>query len=125
MRTRFRQFAGLMAIIAIALHTALWGVAVAHPVAPGADPFSVICHSDAGATLVADQLPANPVSAPTHACDHCNLCATAPPSNLPDTVVIFKLDPARLLHRLTEANVLPRAGITKRSNPARAPPVFA
>lgn len=125
MRTRYRQVAGLVAIITIALHTALWGIAAAHPVASAVDPFSVICHSDAGGTVIADQLPANPASAPTHACDHCNLCATAPAANLPDTVAVFMLEPTRLLHRLIEATVLPRAAITNRSNPARAPPVFA
>lgn len=124
MRARCRQITGLLAIIAIVLHTALWGAAAAYPMASGADPFSVICHSSAEADGAADQ-PQNPVLPPTHACDHCNLCGTAAASNLPAIIAVFKLDPARLLHRLIAPTALPTAGIANRANPARAPPVFA
>jgi hypothetical protein len=123
MRAHLRQFAGLVAIITIALHTGLWGIAAAHPVASGVDPFSVICHS--GTTDDTTEQPANQAPARTHACDHCNLCGTAPLSSLPAAVSVLKLAPAPLLHRLVAANVLASAGIVSRSNFARGPPVFA
>jgi len=124
MRARFRQFGTLLAIITIALHTALLGVAAVTAAPSSVDPFSIICHSGAETGGTADH-PANQTPAPTHACDHCNLCGTAPPSNLPATVAFLKLDPAPLLHRLIAATDLPGAGIISRSNPARGPPVFA
>jgi hypothetical protein len=77
MRAGIRQFLGAVAAMALALHTVAWGIVPA-PGPASVDPFSVICHSDASAAVdpTSDQSPL----APTHACDHCNLCsASAPP----------------------------------------------
>ena len=74
MRAGIRQFLGAVAAMALALHTVAWGVPAPGPAS--VDPF--ICDSDASAAVdpASDQSPL----APTHACDHCNLCsASAPP----------------------------------------------
>ena len=72
MRTGVRQVLGIVAIMAIALHTALWGVAPVHVSASAVDPFSVICHSGTEAGDTAKEIPANPASTPSRPCDHCN-----------------------------------------------------
>jgi len=77
MRVGIRQFLGAVAAMALALHTVAWGIVPASEPA-SVDPFSVICHNDASAAVdpAYDQSPL----APTHACDHCNLCnVSAPP----------------------------------------------
>ena len=112
----------MLAITAIALHAVLWGVAPLSA-GPAADPFSVICHSDAAAP--SDSSPADPASAPTHACDHCNLCsATAPPAAL-DTVHAGQLLPAKLLQVLRPATAAAYDSITDNPNRTRGPPQFA
>jgi len=77
MRAGIRQFLGAVAAMALALHT--FALVIFPALGPASvDPFSVICHSDASAAVdpTSDQSPL----APTHACDHCNLCsASAPP----------------------------------------------
>jgi hypothetical protein len=88
------------------------------------DPFSVICHSEAPAT--ADQpAPASPASAPTHACDHCNLCNAAGPPAALDSVLAAQLAPARLLHVLRPASAAVRDHLATTHNRARGPPAFA
>jgi hypothetical protein len=121
MRTRFRRVLSIVAITVIALHTALWGGSATH--AAAIDPFSVICHSGENATQ--DQAPASPVSVPSHACDHCNLCAsTAPPAAAPTAVVVQLLlnEPSYVLE---PAPAVPHGGVEVALKGARGPPVFA
>jgi hypothetical protein len=122
MRVALRRSLSWLAIYAIALHTILLGVAPLMA-APTVDPFSVICHSQAPGAAPAEQMPASP--APSHACDHCNLCsAMAPPDEL-DGVVIAQLTPPKLLQVLRPASTSGRAGIADNPNRARGPPSFA
>ncbi len=121
MRAGGRRIAGVVATIAIALHTILWA-AVAPFAAPAVDPFSVICHSEA--STQADQAPANGVLPPAHACDHCNLCsAVAPP--VPLSTLSAASVPARVLQVLRPAPAIPQRDVAANPQLARAPPVFA
>jgi hypothetical protein len=119
MRLGGRRAIGLVAIVAIALHAMLWGVAT--PMAAGAplDPFSVICHS--GAQTPADQSPEAP--APSSSCDHCNVCAAAaaPPATL-DRIAAGQLLPAKLLHVMRPAVSTVRDGLASNPHQARGPP---
>jgi hypothetical protein len=65
MRIRFRQVLSIVAIIAIALHSALWGGPATRPATAAVDPFSVICHSGGNADRAPD--PAPDSTAPGHA----------------------------------------------------------
>jgi hypothetical protein len=125
MRTRFRRVLSIVAITVIALHTALWGGSATRASATAVDPFSVICHSgeDGGAT--ADQAPTNPVSAPSHACDHCNLCGSTPPAAAAPGVVVVQLVPNRPSYVLEPAPAVPHGGVEVALKGARGPPVFA
>jgi hypothetical protein len=124
MRVSVRRTLSWVAIYAIALHTVLLGAAPLIA-GPTVDPFSVICHSEAPAAAPAEQTPATPVSAPSHACDHCNLCsAMAPPDPL-DGVVVAQLAPARLLQVLRPTTAATRDGIAASLKRARGPPAFA
>lgn len=125
MRVGTRRVLSLVAIYAIALHAILWGAAVPLVARPTADPFSVICHSGAQAASPAEQAPASPVSAPAHACDHCNLCSTMAPPPALDTVLAGHLTPAKLLQVLRPATAATRDGIANNPNRARGPPAFA
>ena len=121
MRAGGRRIAGVVATIAIALHTILWA-AVAPFAAPTVDPFSVICHSEA--STQADQPPANGVLPPAHACDHCNLCsAVAPP--VPLSVFSVAIVPARVVQVLRPAAITPQRDVAANPSLARAPPAFA
>ena len=119
MQTGVRRIAGVVATIAIALHTILWA-AVAPFAAPTVDPFMVICHSEA--STPADRAPVN--SAPAHACDHCNLCSTLGTPE-PHTVLAATLEPAQVLQLLHPTNVTPRRDIAANPKLARGPPVLA
>lgn len=125
MRTGVRQVLGIVAIMAIALHTALWGVAPVHVLASAVDPFSIICHSGTEAGDTAKEIPANPASTPSRPCDHCNLCGTAASPAVPPAIVGFQLLPARLLHELTPASPVATSGFEVASKGARGPPAFA
>ena len=132
MRVGGRRTLSLLAITAIALHTMLWGAATPLAAGPTVDPFTFICHSEtfgeafgeAPAAAPAEQTPAGPVSAPTHACDHCNLCSAMAPPEL-DTVLAGHLTPAKLLQVLRPATAAAHAGIAHNPNRARGPPSFA
>ena len=122
MRTGGRRALSVLAITAIALHAVLWGVAPLSA-GPAADPFSVICHSDAAAP--SDSSPADPASSPTHVCDHCNLCsATAPPAAL-DMVLAGRLAPVKLPQGLSPAIAVNYDGLANNPNRTRGPPHFA
>ena len=121
MRAGGRRIAGVVATIAIALHTILWA-AVAPFAAPAVDPFTVICHSEA--STQADQQPGNGVLPPAHACDHCNLCsAVAPP--VPYNALSVAFAPARVLRVLRPVAVTPQRDVAANPRLARAPPAFA
>ena len=121
MRTGIRRIAGVAATIAIALHTILWA-AVAPFAAPTVDPLSVICHSEASGP--ADQAPADGALAPTHVCDHCNLCSVlAPPE--PHAVLAAYLAPVQVLQVLRAADIAPHGGIAADPKRARGPPAVA
>ena len=96
------------------------------PIAANGDivnPFSVICHS-AGPAGAGDETPRKPDLIPGQACEHCNLCGTAPPPE-PAAVLIDNLLPTRLLQVLRPASHAPSAGVAFRPNLARGPPRFA
>ena len=121
MRVSIRRALSFVAIYAIALHAILLGVAP--PIAaPAADPFSVICHSEAPAASPAEQTPVGPVSAPSYACDHCNLCSAMAPPDALDTVLADYLTPAKLLQVPRPAAAATRDGIATHPNRTRGPP---
>ena len=122
MRLGGRRLLSLLAIYAIALHTILWGAGIPYAGA-SVDPFSVICHSEADAP--AGQTPAEPASAPTHACDHCNICnAMAPPAPEPGAVIAL-LSPPSLLAILRPTMAVVPDGLSDNPNRARGPPAVA
>ncbi len=125
MRSLGRRVLGVVAIMAIALHTTLWGVVAGHAAAgTPVDPFSVICHSGA-ATETGDQAPADPPGSPAHACDHCTLCGTAAAPPVPDSASAVRLLPTWPLHVLSAAPAVSRNGIAVGSTRARGPPASA
>jgi len=123
MRVGGKPLLSLVAIYAIALHTILWGAGVPYAAGPGADPFSVICHS--AATSPAEQAPADPASVPAQACDHCTLCSAMAAPDALDGVVIAQLTPMRLLQVLHPAIAAMRDGLATNPHRARGPPSFA
>ena len=125
MRTRFRQVPGMVAIIVIAMHTVLWGGTATSPAAAAVDPFSVVCHSSGDANAAPGQAPSSPASAPSHACDHCNLCGPTAPLAASPPAVVLQLLPNRRSHALEPAPGIPRGGIALALKGARGPPVFA
>jgi len=111
----------LVAIYAIALHAILSGV-VPMVAGPSNDPLAVICHSEAATD---HQSPANPSSAPSHACDHCSLCAAGAAAAAPDCVAGNQLIPVRLLHVIRPLSSAARGHLATAPNLARGPPAFA
>jgi len=122
MRTGIRQTLSIVTIVAIALHAALWGVAPARTAAATIDPFSIICHS--GQDDVAYQAPGG-TSSPSHACDHCNLCAAAASSAIPPAVVLLHVVSTGLLQELLPKPIDADARFEVASKSARAPPAVA
>jgi len=121
MRLLLRDSVALLAIWVVALHTVLWAPVTGFTASLATDPFTVICHSQ---TATADD-PANAPPAPTHVCDHCNLCSVVGPALAPNTASAIRFDGARtlqLLHPLTIARHVDPAADPKL---ARAPPDFA
>ena len=126
MPARFKRLLSILAITAIAMHTVLWGGTAARGSAMvAADPFSVICHSGGSDDAVADQSPTAPLLAPSHACDHCNLCGSAPSPAVSPPAVVTQLLPSRPAHALTPASTIQRAGFDVVLKGARGPPVLA
>ncbi len=121
MRLGGRRILSVVAIYAIAMHAILWGAAAPMAAGPSADPFSIICHSAAGAPD--EQSPAVP--APSQACDHCTLGTTAAPPPAPNFALIGSLTPARVLEILTPASDSSSDSVTGSSTSARGPPRFA
>jgi hypothetical protein len=121
MRVNGKRTISMLAIYAIALHAILWS-AVA-PQAASLDPFSVICHSDVAAP--GDQAPSEPASAPTHACDHCTLCAAAAAPATLAPVFAGQLEPARLLQILRPVSAPLGCHLATTPKLARGPPQFA
>jgi hypothetical protein len=111
--------ANSLAILAIALHAMLWGVAPM-AAAPSLDPLAVICHSDTSAP--GEQTPASPSH--SQSCDLCTLCAAANASAALDSVITGQLAPARLLHVLRPASAATRSHLATAPNLARGPPIF-
>jgi hypothetical protein len=120
MRTGFRWVLSVVAIAAIALHTALWGGTVIRASA-AVDPFSVICHSGE----YAGGGPTSPVPAPSHPCDHCNLCGSTSPPAAPPTIATFQLVPDRPPHVIEPISTPTRGGFEATLKGARGPPAFA
>lgn len=117
-----KQSIGLLAILAMALHTLLWAVAVPVAAANGAaDPFSVICHSGGDSAAAGDSQD-GPAPTPSKACDHCNLCSTTAAPATPDVVLVGRLLPERVLERLSPAVIPRRDGVTANPKLARGPP---
>lgn len=124
MRTRFKRALSIVAITAIATHAAFWGGPATRAATAAFDPFSVICHSGgANADTTLDRAPAS--SAPSHACDHCNLCGSAPPPAASPTNVVIQLLTNQPSYALEPAPTIPHGGVEVTLKGARGPPVFA
>jgi len=122
MRRGAKGFCGWLAIVAIALHTVLWG-AVPMASAATVDPFSVICSSATHAAVQTEQSPDGQVPQPASACDHCTLCAAAAaPSATLDSIVAGQFQPAKLLQVLRPALATARDGLSSNPHQARGPP---
>jgi hypothetical protein len=122
MRARINQCLSVVAIVAIAMHGALLGLA---PLAAAAgDPLSVICHSAAPAQAGDEQAPSNSGAAP-QGCEHCNLCSAAAAPAALDDVVAEQLVPARLLQILLPVSAVATASIAASPKLAQGPPAFA
>lgn len=124
MRRGVKRSLGWLAIVAITLHTVLWGVAAPMASASPVDPFSIICSAHAAAQndQLADQAP-DQVPAPASACDHCNLCgAAAAPSASLDSILAGQLEPAKLLQVLRPAAAAAHDGVAYSPHQARGPP---
>ena len=122
MRSGAKQILSVVAAYAIALHAVLWVAAAPYALASPIDPFTVICHSDAGAP--ADQTPDQGPLAPAHTCDHCNLCS-ALPLPPPQAVLADYLAPALILNVLRPISVARREHATADPKLARGPPAIA
>jgi hypothetical protein len=122
MRAGIRQVLGTAAGFALALHTALWGIAPAHAGYP-VDPFALICHS--GTTAPATPTADDSLPAPAQPCDHCNLCSVATPPIPPDTTLAADFGPTRTLQVLYPSNVAFKGNVIADSRSARGPPAFA
>lgn len=122
MRAGIKRFLVAGAAFAIALQTALWGIAPTHAALP-VDPFTVICHSEASGPTdrSSDEAPLSP----SHACEHCNLCTAFAPPLPPDTALAANLGPTRTLQILRPVNIARHDGSVVSSNLARGPPAFA
>jgi hypothetical protein len=125
MRGLATQVTSWVAIYAVALHVIVLGLMPIAAYGATVDPFSVICHSAASATVPGDEVPGKPDLLPGHACKHCNLCSAAAPPPAPDTALIGNLAPMGLLQVLRPASALPSAGVAFRPNLPRGPPIFA
>jgi Protein of unknown function (DUF2946) len=124
MRTGLKRVLSVVAIAAIALHTAVWSGTNTRASA-AVDPFSVICHSGGGADGIADEAPTSPVPAPSHACDHCNLCPASGPTAVPVAAIPICLLPTLLLQELAPVSVVVAAGFEISLKRARGPPTAA
>ena len=122
MRAIVRQVLGTAAAFALALQTALWGIAPMHAALP-TDPLTVVCHSEASAST--DPAPAGLPSAPARACDHCNLCNASAPPLLPETLLAGHFGPAAAFHIPYPLDTERRDDVVALSRLARGPPVFA
>ena len=122
MQALIRQILGMAAAFALALQTALWGIAPMHAALP-IDPLAVICHSEASNST--DPAPDGLPSAPAHACDHCNLCnASAPP--LPqDTLLAGRFAPTPTFQAPYLVDTARHDDVVTHSRLARGPPAFA
>jgi len=118
-----RRTVGLVAILAIALHGLLLGLA---PLATAAanDPFTVICHSVPQSAPEQDQSPAGP-DIGLHGCDHCNLCSAAAAPVALDDILAGQLVPARLLQVLRPVSTAAAISLATTPKLARGPPAFA
>jgi hypothetical protein len=123
MRARFRHVLSIVAITAIAMHTALWGGTATRAAATAFDPFSVICHSDEAADTAFDQAPAG--SAPSHACDHCNLCGSTPSPAASPTTAFIQFLTNQAAYALEPAPTVAHGGIEVALKGARGPPAIA
>ncbi len=123
MRSGAKRILSVMAAYAVALHAVLWVAAAPFAPASAVDPFTVICHSGAGAP--ADQAPEHGPPAPAHACDHCNLCNAASPPTAPDAVVTARFEPVLILRVLYPADFARHDDIATDPKLARGPPVIA
>ena len=118
-----RHSVTLLAIWVIALHTVLWA-SVAPPNGQWAiDPFTVICHSETSAPV--EQAPVHAPLAPTHACDHCNLCSAAAPPQTSDTMLLVRFEPVRTLQVLRPVKIARHGDIAANPKLARGPPALA
>lgn len=116
----------MLAIFAIALHTMLWALAAPAMALAGSadslDPFLVICHSGGSVDVATDTTPGAPLSKPTSACDHCNLCTATGTAAAPDVILIGRLLPERVIALLSPVSIPQRDGLASDPKLARGPP---
>jgi hypothetical protein len=124
MRRGVKGFVGWLAIVAIALHTVLWGaLAPMAAVASAVDPLSIICSSSPHAAAQTEEAPTHPALKPTAACDHCSLCsATSPPAVAPDNVIAGQLTPSKRLLVVYPAPLIPRGDAVSNPKLSQGPP---
>jgi len=113
---------GTAAAFALAVQTVIAGMAPAPADVP-LDPFAIICHSEPSS---ADAPAPDPDrSAPTHACDHCNLCSAATPPLPPDTARLVRFKPVLILRGLNPAETARHGDVATDPKLARGPPAVA
>ena len=126
LRQRLKTSVTMLAIFAVAVHTMLWALAAPAMALAGSadsiDPFLVICHSPSPADVASDTTPGAPLSKPTSACDHCNLCSATGPAAEPDVVLLGRLLPERVIALLSPVSLPQRDGLTSDPKLARGPP---
>lgn len=122
MRQLLRRSATFLAIYTIALHAVLWGFVV-QPITTAFDPSTVICHS--GVVTPSQQTPDRGAPAPSHACDHCNLCNAIASAIVANTELMARFEPVQTMQVLHAVSVARRDEIATNPKVARGPPAFA
>lgn len=110
-----RQAVSMAAILAIALHGLLLGLATLEA---SADPSMVICH--AGASAAVPDAPAPADADRVHPCDHCSPCSAVAMPPPPANVAGARLAPRPLI-RLATTDAAPGTGLLGQPRP-RGPP---
>ena len=117
-----RRAVGVLAIVAIALHGLLLGLAPL-TAATAVDPFTVICHG--GPQAAPNGETGDNRSSPdsgVHGCDHCNLCSAAPAPVALDDVFAGQMVPVRLLHILRPVSTAATISLATTPKLAQGPP---
>jgi len=117
------RYLSMVAAFSLTVHTVLWAALAPHAASPVVDPFTIICHSETSGT--ADETSTPGPLAPTHACDHCNLCSAATPPLPPDTARLVCFKPVLILRGLNPAETARHGDVATDPKLARGPPAVA